>query len=179
MLKQRVKHYYGWLRSTIDHKTKISSSSPDSLSIQGPLKRSSSGLLFPVSSVKERNSNSGKCKISWVLQSPVSSPQTSSKVEASDRPKQAQHLPTCRKVQNGISRAHQGLSDSRGIGAFDRPVRHLSSHPHPPKLKEVPTVFPHFTGFQFTSLPFSLATGPQVFTMIVKEVKLMALMRGV
>ena len=32
--------------------------------------------------------------------------------------------------------------------------------------------------FQFTSLPFGVATAPQVFTMIVKEVKLMALSRG-
>ena len=32
--------------------------------------------------------------------------------------------------------------------------------------------------FQFTSLPFGLATAPQVFTMIVKEVQLMALSRG-
>ena len=32
--------------------------------------------------------------------------------------------------------------------------------------------------FQFTSLPFGLATAPQVFTMIVKEVKQMALSRG-
>ena len=32
--------------------------------------------------------------------------------------------------------------------------------------------------FQFTSLPFGLATAPQVFAMIVKEVKLMALSRG-
>ena len=32
--------------------------------------------------------------------------------------------------------------------------------------------------FQFTSLPFGLATAPQVFTMIVKEVKLMAVSRG-
>ena len=32
--------------------------------------------------------------------------------------------------------------------------------------------------FQFTSLPFGLAIAPQVFTMIVKEVKLMALSRG-
>ena len=32
--------------------------------------------------------------------------------------------------------------------------------------------------FQFTSLPFGLATAPQVFTMILKEVKLMALSRG-
>ena len=33
--------------------------------------------------------------------------------------------------------------------------------------------------FQFTSLPFGLATAPQVFTMIVKEVKLMAMSRGI
>ena len=33
--------------------------------------------------------------------------------------------------------------------------------------------------FQFTSHPFGLATAPQVFTMIVKEVKLMALTRRV
>ena len=33
--------------------------------------------------------------------------------------------------------------------------------------------------FQCTSLPFGLATAPQVFTMIVKEVKLMALTRGI
>ena len=32
---------------------------------------------------------------------------------------------------------------------------------------------------QFTSLPFGLATAPQVFTMIVNEVKLMALSRGI
>ena len=32
--------------------------------------------------------------------------------------------------------------------------------------------------FQFTSLPFGLATAPQVFTMNIKEVKLMALSRG-
>ena len=59
------------------------------------------------------------------------------KVEASDRLKQAQPFPTC---SNGNSRVHQGLSDSRGMGFFDRPVGHLSSHPHPPKLKEIPTV---------------------------------------
>ena len=66
----------------------------------------------------------------------------SPKVEASNRPKQAQHFPTCRKVQNGNTRAHQGLSDSRGMGVIDRPSRRIPSHPHPPKLKEVPKVLP-------------------------------------
>ena len=134
MFRQHVTHYHQWLRSSIHLKTKFSQSSPDSIRLQGPSKRPSSGLLYPVSSVKERNRMGGKCKISRVSQSPVSCTQASPKVEASNRPKRAQHLPTCRKVQNGNTRVHQGLSDSRGMGVVDRPIRHLPSHPHPPKL---------------------------------------------
>ena len=173
MFRQCIKHYHQWLRSAIHLKTKFGQSSPDSISLQGPSKRTSSGLLYPVSSVKECNRKGGKLKISRVLQSPVSSPQASPKVEASNRPKQAQHLPTCRKVQNGNTRVHQDPSDSRGMGVVDRLIRHLPSHPHPPKLKEEPKVLPQITGVP-VYLPFGLAMAPQVFTMIVKEVKLMA-----
>ena len=146
MFRQRVKHCHEWLCSSIHLKTNFSQSSPDSIRLQGPSKRPSSGLLYPVASVKERNRNCGKCKISRVLQSPVSCTQASPKVEASNRSKQAQHLPTCRKLQNGNTRVHQGLSDSRGMGVIDRPIRRLPSHPHPPKLKEVPKVLPQVTG---------------------------------
>ena len=69
-------------------------------------------------------------------------------VEASNRLNQAQHFSTPRKVLNGNSRVHQDLPDSRS------------------------------QVFQFISLPFGLATAPRSFTMIVKEVKLMALSRG-
>ena len=41
---------------------------------------------------------------------------------------------------------HQGLSNSRGMGVVDRPIRHLPSHPHPPKLKEASKVLPQVTG---------------------------------
>ena len=67
-------------------------------------------------------------------------------MEASNRLKQAQHLPTCRKVQNGNTRVHQGLSDSRVMGFVNRLIRHLPPHPHPPKLKEVPKVLPQVLG---------------------------------
>ena len=136
--------------------------------------------MHPVSYVKERYRKGGKCKISRVLQSPVSSTQASPKVEASHRLKQAQHFSTRRKVQNGNSRVHQDLPDSRGMCIIDRPIGRLPSHPHPPKLKELPLLrFCHRSQvFQFTSLSFGLATAPQVFTMIVKEVKIMALSRG-
>ena len=136
---------------------KFSQSPSDSVRLQGPSKRTSSDLLYPVSS------EGGKCKISRVLQSPVSCTQASLKVEASNRPKQAQHLPTSRKVQNGNTRVHQGLSDSRGMGVVDRPRRRLPSHPHPPKLKEVPKVLPqvasvsvHFPSLQTSHGPSGL-----------------------
>ena len=116
MFIMHVKHYHHWLRTAIHIKTKLGQISSDSIRIQGPSKRPSSGRLYPVSSVKERNRKGGKCKISRVLQSPVASTQASSKVEASHRPKQAQHFFTCRKLQNGNSRVHQDLPDSRGMG---------------------------------------------------------------
>ena len=178
MFIQRVKHYHQWLCTAIPLKTKSGQIPSDSVRIQGPSKRPSSGHLYPVSSVKERNRKGGKCKISRVLQSPVSSPQASPKVEAGHRPKQALHFSTRRKVQNENSIVHQGIPDSRGMGIVDRPIRRLPSHPHPSKLKEIPKVFHRSQVFQFTSLPFGLETAPQVLTMIVKEVKLMALSRG-
>ena len=110
--------------------------------------------------VKERNRKGGKCKISRVLQSPVSSSQASPKVEASNRPKQAQHLPTYRKVQNGNARVHQDLSDSRGMGVVNRPIRRLPSHPHPPKLKVVPKVLPQVTGVPVHLPSFQPGHGP-------------------
>ena len=102
--------------------------------------------MYPVSSVKERNQKGGKCKISRVLQSPVSSLQALPKLEASHRPKQAQHFSTCRKVQDGNSRVHQDLPNSSGMGNVYRPIGRLPSHPHPPKLKEIPKVLPQVSG---------------------------------
>ena len=176
MFSKRVKHYHQWLRSAIPFKAKLDQISSDSVRVQGPTKRPSFGHLYPVSPVKERYRKGGKCKMSRVLQLPVSSTQTSPKVEASHRLKQAQHFSTPRKVQNGNSRVHPDFPDSRGVGIVDRSVRRLPTHPHPPNLKEIPCYKAQV--FQFTSLPCGLATAPQVFTMIVKEVKLMALSRG-
>ena len=172
-----VKHYHQWLRSSIHLKTKFSQSPSDSVRLQGPSKRTSSDLLYPVSSVKERNRKGGKCKISRVLQSPVSCTQASPKVEASKRPKQAQHLPTCRKVQNGNT-IRTFLIPGEWVSSINLADAYLHIPIHPNSRKYLR--FCHRSQvFQFTSLPFGLATAPQVFTMIVKEVKLMALSRGI
>ena len=146
MFSKRVKHYHQWLRTAIPFKAKFGQIPSDPVKVQGPSKRLSPSHLYPVSPVKEHNRKGRKCKISRVLQSPVPSTQSSPKVEASHRPKQAQHFSTCRKVQNGNSRVHQDLPDSRGVGIVDRSVGRLPTHPHPPKLKEIPKVLLQVTG---------------------------------
>ena len=134
-------------------------------------------LATCIQSLLSRNTieRGGKCKISRVLQSPVSSTQASPKVEAGHRPKQAQHFSTHRKVQNGNSRVHQDLPDSRGMGIVDRPIGRLASHPHPSKLKEIPKVLLQVPGVPIHLPPIRTSHSPQVFTMIIK---LMALSRG-
>ena len=171
MFIKHVKHYHQWLRTTIPLKNKLGQISSDSIRIQGPSKRPSSSRLYPVSSVKERNRKGRKCKISRVLQSPLSSPQASPKVEASNRLKQAQHFSTRRKVHQDSLIPGEWVSSTDLSDAY----HHIPIHLNPKKNLR----FCHRSQvFQFTSLPFGLATAPQVFTMIVKEVKLMALSRG-
>ena len=70
------------------------------------------------------------------------------------------------------------IRTSRGMGIIDRPVRRLPSHPHPSKLKKILKVLPQVTGVPVHLPPFRTSHSPQVFTMIVKEVKLMALSTG-
>ena len=178
MFSKRVKHYHQWLRSAIPFKAKLDQISSDSVRVQGPTKRPSLGYLYPVSPVKERYRKGRQCKISRVLQSPVPSTQASPKVEASHRLKQAQYFSTRRKVQNGNSRVHQDLPDSRGVGIVDRSDGRLPAYPHPPKLKEIPKVLLQGSGVPIHLPPVRTSYSPQVFTMIVKEVKLMALSRG-
>ena len=76
------------------------------------------------------------------------------------------------------SRVHQNLPDFRGMGIIDRPIGCLPSHLHPPNSRKYLSFCHRSQVFQLTFLPFGLATAPQVFTVIVKEVKLMALTRG-
>ena len=50
------------------------------------------------------------------------------------------------QVQDGNSRIHQDLPDSRGMGSVDRSGGRLPSHPHPSSLKEIPKILPQVSG---------------------------------
>ena len=81
-------------------------------------------------------------------------------MEASHRPKQAQHFSTCRKVQNENPRVHQDLPDSRGMGIVDRFVGRLPTHPHPSKLKEIPKVLLQVSGVPVHFPPIRTSHSP-------------------
>ena len=145
MFFKRVKHYHQWLRTAIPFKAKFGQTPSDPVRVQGPSK--DQALATCIQSLLSKNAIERVENVkSRVLQSPVPSTQASPKVEASHRPKQAQHFSTCRKAQNGNSRVHQDLPDSRGVGIADRSVGRLPAYPHPPKLKEIPKVLPQVTG---------------------------------
>ena len=99
--------------------------------------RSSSALLSSLC-CQEHNRKDGKCKISPVLQLPVPSSQASPRVEASDSKNQAQFLSTCKKVQMEMPESIRASLIPRDWVASIDLSDPLHSHPHPPKLKEVP-----------------------------------------
>ena len=178
MFSKRVKHYHQWLRSAIPFKAKLGQISSDSVRVQGPTKRPSLGHLYPVSPVKERYRKGGKCKISRVLQSPVPSTQASPRwrpVIDLSRLNTFLHIEKF-KMETPES-IRTSLIPGEWVSSIDLSDAYLHIPIHPHSRKYLRFCYKAQV-FQFTSLPFGLATAPQVFTMIVKEVKLMALSRG-
>ena len=159
MFSQHVKHYHQWLRTAIPFKTKFGQIPSDSVRVQGPSKRPSSGHLYLVSSVKKRNRKGGKCKISRVYSRLFLLP----KLHQRWRPViDLSRLNTFLHVEKFQmeTRVHQDLSDSRGMGIVNRSVRCLPAHPHPPKLKEIPKVLLQVSGVSVHLPPIRTSHSP-------------------
>ena len=100
-------------------------------------------------------------------------------MEASNRPKQALHLPTVESFKMETPETiRASLIPGERVSSIDLSDAYLHIPIHPNSRKYLR--FCHKSQvFQFTSLPVGLAMAPRVFSMIVKEVKLMALTRGI
>ena len=136
-----------------------------------PVKGPSSGHLYPVSSVKERNQKGGKCKISQVLQSPVSSTQASPRwrpIMDLNRLNTLLHVEKFKMETTDSIRT--SLIPGEWVSSIDLSDVYLHI-PIQPNSRKYLRFCRRSQVFQFTSLPFRLATAPQVFTMIVKEVE--------
>ena len=95
------------------------------------------------------------------------SPKTRQPLEATHRLKLTKQIPSHPKVKDGDPRVHTCLTDA---------YLHVPIHTQSQKYLRF-----HFKGvtYQFTSLPFGLATAPLIFTGIIKLVKLIALQSGI
>ena len=104
--------------------------------------------------------------------------QTQQPVETYPGPEHLENLPKHRVVQNGDPRDNNNLPTDRGVGHLHRLQGRILPHTNLQSRKYMRF---HIQGrsYQFKALPFGLSTAPMEFTMMAKEVKLMALQRGV
>ena len=84
-----------------------------------------------------------------------------------------------RKIQNGDTRNNPDLHPGRGVGNktnFKDAYFHIPIQNQSRKYLRF-----HVQGktYQFKGLPFGLSTAPLEFTVVAKEVKLMALQKGI
>ena len=170
MFKQRVKHYHQWLRSSIHFKT-----NSDSVQIQGPSKRPSSATciqsLLSKNAIERVENVKSLGFYSCLFLVPKPHQRWRPVIDLSG-------LNTFLLVEKFKMETPESIRTSLIPGEWVSPIDlsetylHIPIHPNSRKYLR----FCHRCS-QFTCLPFGLATAPQVFTMIVKEVKLMALTR--
>ena len=123
------------------------------------------------SNAKVGSRESGCPVISSLLQV-IPSAKAQSKVETDFGPKSTKSVSLPRNFQNGDPRNNQIVPTTRGVDAyFHIPIQQRS--------RKYLRFFLNGQTFQFTALPFGLATAPLEFTRVVKEVKLMAQARGI
>ena len=121
---------------------------------------------------------SRKSKLSGFLQPAIFGTQTQQPVETYPGPEHLEHLFEHRVVQDGHPRDNKNLLTGRGVGHFHRLQRCVLPHTYSQFRKYMRF---HLQGrsYQFKALPFGLSTAPMEFTVVAKEVKLMALQRGI
>ena len=116
---------------------------------------------------------------SRVFQPTISSPKTRQQVETHFGPKQSKFFPQDRKIQDGDTGNHQGITPTGTVG---NSIDFKDAYFHIP-IQEQSRKFLRFhirdRTFQFKALPLGLSTAPMEFTIIAKEVKLMAVQKGI
>ena len=133
-----------------------------------------------VSADKQKCSRTGgQSKFIAVLQPAIFGTQTQQPVETHPRPEHLEHLFKHRVVQDGDPRDHKNLPPSRGVGHIHRFQRCILPYTHSQSVQEVHAFSPPGSVLSVQALPFGLSTAPMEFTVVAKEVKLMALQKGI
>ena len=134
-----------------------------------------------VSADKQKCSRTGgQSKFIGVLQPAIFGTQTQQPVETHPRPEHLEHLFKHRVVQDGDPRDHK--ITSLQIGEWVTSIDFKDAYFHIPIHSQSRKYMCfHLQGrsYQFKALPFGLSTAPMEFTVVAKEVKLMALQKGI
>ena len=99
-------------------------------------------------------------------------------MEADTRCQRSQQIPQDREIQNGDTRDNKDLHPDRGVGYVHRIQGRILSYTHPEPVQKIGKVSRPGSDL-FKALPFGLSTAPMDLAIVTKEVKLMALQRGI
>ena len=133
-----------------------------------------------VSADKQKCSRTGgQSKFIGVLQPAIFGTQTQQPVETHPRPEHLEHLFKHRVVQDGDPRDHKNLPPSRGVGHIHRFQRCILPYTHSQSVQEVHAFSPPGSVLSVQSPSLWPSTAPMEFTVVAKEVKLMALQKGI
>ena len=135
------------------------------------------GLEKPHRKVGSRKS--GCQVVPCLLQPTILSPQAERDLETNPRPKPAKSVFAEQYLQDGNSGNNPVILAETGMGYLAGLQRRVFPHPNKPTVKKYLRFFLNSQTFQFTALPFGLATAPLEFTKVTKEVKLMAQAKGI
>ena len=105
--------------------------------------------------------------------------QTQQPVETDPRPEHLEHLFEHRDVPDGNPRDNKNLPPSRGVGHIHRFQRSILPHTNSQSVQEVHALSPPGSVLPIQALPFGLSTAPMEFTVVAKEVKLVAFQKGI
>ena len=118
---------------------------------------------------------SSNSKITGVLQQAIFGSQTQQLVETFLGPEHIKYLPKHRVIQNGATRDNKNLPTGRGVGYLNRFQGCILPHTNSESVQEVHAFHIQGWSYQFKAL----STTSMMFTVVAKEVKLMALQRGI
>ena len=122
---------------------------------------------------------SRKSKLSGFLQPAIFGTQTQQPVETYPGPEHLEHLFKDRVVQDGDPRDNKNLPTGRGVGHFHRLQRRILQHTYSHSVQEVHAFSPPGSVLPIQSPTLWPFHSSMEFTVVAKEVKLMALQRGI
>ena len=125
------------------------------------------------------NRTGPQSNIPGIFQPTLPSPKTQQQMEANTGSEQTKYFPQGGKIQNGDTGNHQNIPPKTGVGHLGGLQGRLLPHTNTGTIQEVPPISYSGPDLPIQALPFGLSTAPMEFTVLAKEVKLMAMHKGI